>query len=139
MEKKKIEIIVRAIIKKGNKILLCKNIERGHYYLPGGHLETNENLLEALKREFFEETGENLRNIKFLGILENFYKEKGILINEINIIFKGEIKNKNIKSKEDYITFEWIKLKEIDKIKLLPKKMKDFVKKKGKFFIEENV
>lgn len=134
---KTIEIIARVIIKNNNKVLLCKNRERGYYYLPGGHIEFSENIINGLKREIKEEINCSLKIIKFLGILENFFKEKNFSHHEINIIFEGKIKNKKVKSKESYIEFEWIDIKNLDKIKILPKSIKKFIeKKKTNFLIE---
>lgn len=137
--KNQIEIIVRVLIKNKNKVLLCKNLEKGHYYLPGGHIENNEDLISALKREFLEETGLHLRKIKFLGILENFFSENNKKIHEINFIFKGEIDKKEVKSKENYIEFFWIDIKNLNKIKILPHRIKKFIKNKTQFLIEKNV
>ena len=39
------------------KLVFCKHKERNTYELPGGHIEENEDPLEAAKRELFEETG----------------------------------------------------------------------------------
>lgn len=133
------EIIVRALIKNKNKVLLCKNIKKGHFYLPGGHLEANEDLISALKREFYEETGLYLKKVKFSGVLENFFCENSKNIHEINIIFKGEINKKEIKSKEDNIEFFWIDIKKLKTIKILPVGTKKFIKNKCKFLIEKNV
>lgn len=138
--KKEIEIIARALIVKQNKILLCQNLEKGHYYLPGGHVEIYEDILSALKREFYEETGHNLKISKFLGVLENFYKEEGEFIHEINLIFQGKISENKIKSKEDHIGFFWVDIRDLRKIKLLPVQIKKFIKsKKPLFLIERNV
>lgn len=49
---------VRAIVVNSNKeILMCYSNGRNHYEFPGGHLESEENLIEGLKREILEETG----------------------------------------------------------------------------------
>ncbi len=135
----KIEIIVRALIKNKKKVLFCKNLEKGHYYLPGGHVEANEDLISALKREFYEETGLKLKVKKFLGILENFFEENNKKIHEINFIFEGKINEKAIKSKENYIEFYWIDTKDWNKIKILPKGIKKFIKSKTQFLVERNV
>jgi len=45
-------------IKDGKILLLKRNVEpfKGYWHLVGGHVEENETLREALKREFKEET-----------------------------------------------------------------------------------
>lgn len=45
------------ISKRGGKWVFCKHKERETYEVPGGHREENESILEAAKRELYEETG----------------------------------------------------------------------------------
>lgn len=138
--KKEIELLARALIKNRNKVLLCKNLKKGHYFLPGGHIEFDENVRDALKREFYEETGLSLKISKFLGILENSFLEEKRIVHEINFIFTCKINKNTVKSKESRIAFFWVDLKDLDKIKLLPDQIKKFIKtKKTLFLIEKNV
>ena len=46
---------LKAVIFRNDKVLLLKN-DRG-WDLPGGHMKQDENLINGLKREVFEETG----------------------------------------------------------------------------------
>ena len=48
---------VGAIVRNGNKLLLVKDRFSTGYKLPGGHIDNNETIKEALLREVFEETG----------------------------------------------------------------------------------
>lgn len=45
------------IAKTEGKWVFCKNRERETYELPGGHREAGEGILEAARRELYEETG----------------------------------------------------------------------------------
>ena len=60
MKSKKFVLCVDGVYVKDGKILLLKrNVEpfKGFWHLVGGHVEENESLKEAVKREFKEETG----------------------------------------------------------------------------------
>lgn len=120
-----IENIVRLIIKKEDKILLCKSNEQGHYYLPGGHVEFGDSLEKTIYKEMEEELAlkkDDLFDISFKNYLENTYGEGEKMQHEINFIFEAKLKEWiEIKSQEDHIDFQWILLEEIDKVNLLPK------------------
>ena len=54
-----------VIVSKSNgKWVFCKHKERDTYEVPGGHRENGETILEAAKRELFEETGAIVFDIK---------------------------------------------------------------------------
>ena len=69
------ELTVSAVIfNSDNKILLCKSHKWDNkYVIPGGHVEYNEKLEEALQREILEETGLTIYDIKPVGLKECFY------------------------------------------------------------------
>jgi len=53
------ELLKFAVIiaKTDGKWVFCKHKERDTYEIPGGHRESGETILEAAKRELYEETG----------------------------------------------------------------------------------
>lgn len=60
MQKNRFVLCVDGVYVKDGKILLLKRaVEpfKDHWHLIGGHVEENETLKQALKREFKEETG----------------------------------------------------------------------------------
>lgn len=120
-----IENIVRLIIKKEDKILLCKSKEQGHYFLPGGHVEFGDSLEKTIYKEMEEELAlkeDDLFDISFRNYLENTYGEGEKMHHEINFIFETKLKEGiEIKSQEDHIDFEWISIHDVNKINLLPK------------------
>jgi 8-oxo-dGTP pyrophosphatase MutT (NUDIX family) len=65
---------VRAILKHNDDFILVYNKNWDLYTLPGGGVHKNETLIDALKREVFEETGYKVQNIKEgLTLTEYFY------------------------------------------------------------------
>ena len=124
-----IELIVRVIIKKDNKILLCKSneVSQGHYFLPGGHVEFGDSLVDTVYKELNEEIGlekNQISNIKYKDFLENTYGKEDNKSQELNMIFTADIdSNLEIRSKESHIDFEWIEISEIKNTNFLPKAM----------------
>ncbi len=70
-----------VVIGPNNKIVVV-NQNNDSWSLPKGHVEKNETILEAAKREIHEETGLKINKLKFikkLGIYERFSFNKGAL------------------------------------------------------------
>ena len=60
------------ILSQSGKILLQKRADKGTWGLPGGALELGESALEALVREFYEETGVEVRVEKLLNVYTKY-------------------------------------------------------------------
>ena len=61
-----------GILSQSGKILLQKRADKGTWGLPGGALELGESTLEALVREFYEETGVEVRVEKLLNVYTKY-------------------------------------------------------------------
>ena len=122
------ELIARAIIIDNEKILLCKSKKRGHYFLPGGHVEFGEKTEEALKREFIEETGSEVKIGKFVGAFENIFGQEQ-KYHEVCLVFTASLlhSDKEIVSKEDHIEYARVGKEEFASSNFLPKFMKEVV------------
>ena len=133
------EIIVRGLVIRGGKILVCKVEDRDYYFLPGGHVEFGENMRKALYREFDEEMGVKPKNSKFIGTVENIFLQDDKLNHEINFIFETEITDDFIEPKEDHITFNWLTPFDVTEEKFVPPALRDAILKwisdKKPFFI----
>ena len=69
MSKRKISVAMECFIKKDGKYLMLhrnpnKKIIPDVWMGPGGHIERNEGLFEATRREILEETGLKIKNMK---------------------------------------------------------------------------
>ena len=67
--------VVDALVLKYNKVLLVKRtdklLEGGKWGLIGGFVDRDENLIQTVKREVFEETGYRVSDITLLTINDN--------------------------------------------------------------------
>ncbi len=115
-----IEVIARGVVINDNSILLCRSRKTGHYYLPGGHVEFGEKSEIALRREINEETGLEARKAEFIGAFENCFVQDEEKHHEVCLLFKIDLEERDIRSKEPFIEFEWIKISELENINFLP-------------------
>ena len=61
-----------GILSQSGKILLQKRADKGTWGLPGGAIELGESSVEALVREFYEETGITVRVHKLLNVYTKY-------------------------------------------------------------------
>jgi ADP-ribose pyrophosphatase YjhB (NUDIX family) len=64
---------VAAVVKQGSVLLVRRRVEpfRGHWTLPAGYLELDEEPWETARRETREETGLEIEHVELLGVLTN--------------------------------------------------------------------
>jgi ADP-ribose pyrophosphatase YjhB (NUDIX family) len=55
----------------------------------GGHVEFGERAVDTVRREFQEEIGQNLTEVRLAGVLENIFEWNGTTQHEIVFIFKA--------------------------------------------------
>jgi len=67
---------VRLIMVKDGQVLLVKHVYEPYWYLPGGAVERNETLENAVRREAREETGATLNDLQLFGAYTNFERGK---------------------------------------------------------------
>lgn len=135
------ELLVRALIIQDRKILVCKNIAKEYYFLPGGHIEFGESMKKALARELYEEIGAAVINLNFIGGVENIFLQDEKQKHEMSFLFHTDINLTEVESKESHISFLWMSIEEFGEAQILPENLKkavtEWVFKKEMFFIEE--
>lgn len=108
-----IKIIVGAVIEKDGKYLLVQEAKescRGKWNLPAGHLDPNETILEAAKREVKEETGCNVDLINICQI-GNRVSENDIFV---SIIFTAKLLTSEISfNSSEILDVKWFTYDEI--------------------------
>lgn len=133
------EIIVRGVVIKNGKILVCQTERHDYFFLPGGHVEFGENMKKALYREFQEELGIKPKKAEFIGTVENIFYQKEKLNHEINFTFLTEIDDVEIEPKEDHLTFFWFLPHDFVEEKFVPPALRDAILKwmsdKKPFFV----
>lgn len=78
-----------TVIKCEGKYLMCYNVWREQWELPAGSREDGETPKECAIRELYEETGQMVSDLKFIGLL----KSKKIINRKIkyNPVYLGEM------------------------------------------------
>jgi len=125
--KKKIDVLVRAIIIVNGKIVVCKKKNKRYYFFPGGHIEFGESAKKALRREIKEELGLSIKKSSFIGGSEHSFIEDGKKYHEINLIFYTEVNKEKIESREEHLQFFLFDKKELIKQRVLPQILKNSV------------
>lgn len=135
VEDYKLNIRVGGIIKHKDCILFHKCKDKPYYALLGGRVEIGENSEEAIKREYYEETGREVEIVKYLATIENFFVEDNQKYHEIDFVYQLEFKDdkesiENIENKEgqEDLKYVWIPEKEIENTLILPMTIKEVLK-----------
>ena len=115
-------IAVKAVIVKDDKALVLKEVGRfSGFDLPGGKIDENESIEEALKRELDEELG--LKEFT-VGSLLYVYERQDYKKENINLmlvfyqVFAGDFK---ITLSEEHTQYEWISIQDV--LEMAEKKM----------------
>ena len=116
--------------KKG-EILFGKrkyNPKKGLLDLLGGFLNPGETIEESMRREFKEETGGSLKELKYFGSYSDDYLFQNENLPTIVACFIGKLKNEKLKAGDDVDELFFIKKKNIRLNRIAFKSMKQFLK-----------
>ncbi|MEK7063790.1 MAG: NUDIX domain-containing protein [Patescibacteria group bacterium] len=112
----------RGVAVQSDKIFLAHHLGgKGHYFLPGGHIEDGEAARRTVEREYLEETGLTVTATDFLFASEHAYVDEQGQHAEINLIFKveGDIPTEPT-SAEEHLEFVWVAAADLHTINFLP-------------------
>lgn len=116
---KTIRKAVRCYLIKDNKVVVTKykngNKKEGYYDIPGGKIEDGEIPRQTAIREMKEETGIDIKNLKYKGIMTIEYPDR-------KFIFKTFISNEYEGEPQEFEenTSKWIDINELlEKEKIL--------------------
>lgn len=97
--------LVICLFSNNGRILADKakdSVKDQVFYRPlGGMIEFGEHSADALKREIFEETKQEIKNLKYLGALENIFTYEGKEGHEIVLVYDAEFVNPEMYEKEE--------------------------------------
>ena len=103
---------VKCYLIKDDKIVVTKygesNRKAGYYDIPGGKVENGETPEQAAIRETKEETGIDIKDLKYKGVITEEYPDRIYILDTfISTEYEGELQDceKN--------TAEWIKVDEL--------------------------
>lgn len=122
-----------GILVEKDQILLVKERWGKLWELPGGGVKSHELLLDALKREFTEETGIEIENIKLYTVLEDFIyaEDRDEAWHSIRLIYQvkkiaGSLRTSG--NKDDIIAAEFLPLTNLHQRKDLKSFMPELLK-----------
>ena len=104
MREEKIRPIAICICLHENRILVAEgnDSKKGQtFYRPlGGTIEFGEHGEETVRREFVEEIGADLIEVRYLGMLENIFTYEGMRGHEIVLVYDGRLSDSSLYEKE---------------------------------------
>lgn len=128
---KSIEVIGRGVLIHGGRVLLCRSVEHGYLYLPGGHVEFREAAAAAVAREFEEETGLMVRAGGLALVTEAAFSTRGKDHHEVNLVFHMEPATGNpppsVHSREAEIAFDWVELASLGERDVRPTAIREWL------------
>ena len=106
----------RALIFKENKIAVLSAEALHLHQLPGGGVEENETILEALEREVLEETGCIINQIRELGIIIEYRNEIELI--QVSYVFTADVQDNSRQpvftgeERDEGFVLEWMTVEE---------------------------
>lgn len=128
----KTHFLVKILLKKGDSFLILKNNKKDPNNLkvgwesPGGHLEENEDIEQALFRELKEETG--LIDIKILCPIHSFLFYPGKENSLAGVIYLAEYITGDIYlDNNEHCIYKWATLDEIEQLEGTKGLLQEFI------------
>ncbi|KAF0109059.1 MAG: DNA mismatch repair protein MutT [Anaerolineaceae bacterium] len=104
MREEKIRAIAICVCRDGDRILAAegRDSKKGQtFYRPlGGTIEFGERGEDTVRREFREEIGADLLEVRYLGTLENIFTCEGLRGHEIVLVYDGRLSDRSLYQKD---------------------------------------
>ena len=117
MEAGKFRTVVKALITNRGDILIGKKEEKtghpisGEWHILGGHLEKDEEVEEAVKREVKEETGLDVKIHQVIDVMS--FSWKGGENDSVQIVYHCETEKRSEEPLDDLEELKWVSPTEI--------------------------
>jgi len=113
-------ISIDILLKKGNKILLGKRINKpaqGYFFSAGGRMNKNETINSAIRRIAKDELNIQLTKMPdFLGVFEHFYDDSiynDVSTHYVNIAYEYQVKEIPGLPTEQHSEYKWFTVDEL--------------------------
>lgn len=97
--------LTTLIVNEKGEILIERRADNGKYCLPGGSIDLDETVVEGAKREVYEETGVELRDISLFSIRSgtktDFHYPNGDVTQYVDINFIAHVQSGGVLLKSD--------------------------------------
>ena len=136
-----IRVLALGLIQNGDRIFISEGYdpvkEQTFYRVMGGGVDFGETSLEALNREFQEEIQAELKNIRYLGCLENIFTFNGEPRHEIIQLYECDFVDQKFYELESLVFAEgerkkkalWVEINRFQtgELKLVPENFFDYL------------
>ena len=126
-------ISIDILIKKGNKILLGKRINKpaqGYFFSIGGRINKNESIDNAMARVALNELNIDLKSTpEFIGVFEHFYNDsiyENVSTHYVNIAYEYEMEETPDLPTEQHSEYQWFTVDELLNSDQVHKYTKDY-------------
>ena len=126
-------ISIDILIKKGNKILLGKRINKpaqGYFFSTGGRINKNETIDNAMARVALNELNIDLKSTpEFIGVFEHFYDDsmyENVSTHYVNLAYEYEVEEIPNLPTEQHSEYQWFSIDELLESKQVHKYTKDY-------------
>ncbi len=123
MEKQRPGVGVGVIVIKDGKVLLQRRTSShgdGTWCFSGGHLEFNESIEDCAKREALEESGVTIKNLRFVNITNDIFKEEKKHYITIFMVSDWESGEAKIREPDKITGMGWFEWNDLPKPLFLP-------------------
>ncbi|OGH69123.1 MAG: hypothetical protein A3I29_00180 [Candidatus Magasanikbacteria bacterium RIFCSPLOWO2_02_FULL_44_11] len=115
---KSIKITTKALIHRGNEVLLMKD-RKGKWEMPGGKLEFGESPEDSLVRELKEELSVRNPLVKKLVDVWVFSIERVERnIHYVFVVYEVILRHHSLKKSKEHVAFEWFGKNKIKNLKM---------------------